>query len=115
MYRGLSCLLAGALALACGSAQAEVKIGFANPLSGDYALTGGRNRIAVEIKSFITGSPVRELELSRGPICALPNAHCAKRTRSATLPAARWPRLGMPNSLAGTAVSLCTAFSRVSA
>ena len=49
MYRGLSCLLAGALALACGSAQAEVKIGFANPLSGDYALSGGRNRIAVEL------------------------------------------------------------------
>jgi len=49
MYRGLSCLLAGALALGCGSAQAEVKIGFANPLSGDYALTGGRNRIAVEM------------------------------------------------------------------
>ena len=49
MYRGLSCLLAGALALACGSAQAEVKIGFASPLSGDYALTGGRNRIAVEL------------------------------------------------------------------
>jgi branched-chain amino acid transport system substrate-binding protein len=48
MYRGLSCLLA-ALALASGSAQAEVKIGFANPLSGDYALSGGRNRVAVEL------------------------------------------------------------------
>ena len=49
MYRGLSCLLAGALALACGSAQAEVKIGFASPLSGEYAFTGGRNGIAVEL------------------------------------------------------------------
>ena len=49
MCRGLSCLLAGALALACSSAQAEVKIGFANPLSGAYALSGGRNRMAVEL------------------------------------------------------------------
>ena len=47
--RGLSCLLAGALALAGGGAQAEVKIGFANPLSGAYALSGARNRIAVEM------------------------------------------------------------------
>jgi branched-chain amino acid transport system substrate-binding protein len=49
MCRGLSCLLAGALALATGSAQAEVKIGFANPLSGAYAQSGARNRIAVEL------------------------------------------------------------------
>jgi branched-chain amino acid transport system substrate-binding protein len=49
MCRGLSCLFAGALTLACGSAQAEVKIGFANPLSGAYAQSGERNRIAVEM------------------------------------------------------------------
>ena len=47
--RGLSCLLAGALALVGGGAQAEVKIGFASPLSGDYAVSGGRNRTAVEV------------------------------------------------------------------
>jgi branched-chain amino acid transport system substrate-binding protein len=47
--RSLSCLLAGVLALAGGSAQAEVAIGFANPLSGPYALSGARNRIAVEM------------------------------------------------------------------
>jgi branched-chain amino acid transport system substrate-binding protein len=46
--RGLSCLLGGLVALAFGSAQAEVKIGFANPLSGAYAQSGERNRIAVE-------------------------------------------------------------------
>ncbi|MDH3660912.1 MAG: branched-chain amino acid ABC transporter substrate-binding protein [Alphaproteobacteria bacterium] len=32
-----------------GPVRAEIVIGFANPLSGPYALTGTRNRIAVEI------------------------------------------------------------------
>lgn len=47
--RGLICLLAGVIALASGSARAEVTIGFANPLSGPYALSGTRNLIAVEM------------------------------------------------------------------
>jgi branched-chain amino acid transport system substrate-binding protein len=50
MRRHLLCLLTGALALAAaGDAGAEIEIGFANPLSGPYALTGARNRIAVEM------------------------------------------------------------------
>lgn len=49
LCRGLVCLLAGALALASGSARAEVKIGFANPLSGPYALSGTRNLVAVQM------------------------------------------------------------------
>jgi branched-chain amino acid transport system substrate-binding protein len=50
MDRRLFCLLTSALALAAaGDAGAEIDIGFANPLSGPYALTGTRNRIAVEM------------------------------------------------------------------
>jgi branched-chain amino acid transport system substrate-binding protein len=50
MRRHLLCLLTSALALAAaGDAGAEIEIGFANPLSGPYGLTGARNRIAVEM------------------------------------------------------------------
>ena len=50
MRRHIFCLLTSALALvAAGDAGAEIEIGFANPLSGPYALTGARNRIAVEM------------------------------------------------------------------
>jgi len=50
MCRPFVCLMIGALALgAAGHAEAEIDIGFANPLSGPYALTGARNRIAVEM------------------------------------------------------------------
>ena len=50
MHRRIFCLLTSALALvAAGDAGAEIEIGFANPLSGPYALTGARNRIAVEM------------------------------------------------------------------
>jgi branched-chain amino acid transport system substrate-binding protein len=50
MHRRIFCLLTSALALvAAGDAGAEIEIGFANPLSGPYALTGARNRIAVEL------------------------------------------------------------------
>jgi branched-chain amino acid transport system substrate-binding protein len=48
MRRHFICLLIGALAFgAAGDAAAEIKIGFAAPLSGPYALTGARHRIAV--------------------------------------------------------------------
>ncbi len=44
------CLLVGALALALsGSAAAEIRIGFASPLTGPYAATGARDRLAVEL------------------------------------------------------------------
>ncbi len=44
------CLLVGALALALsGSAAAEIRIGFASPLSGPYAASGARSRVAVEL------------------------------------------------------------------
>ena len=50
MRRHFIYLLIGALALgAAGDAKAKIEIGFANPLSGPYALTGARNRIAVEM------------------------------------------------------------------
>jgi branched-chain amino acid transport system substrate-binding protein len=50
MRRRLLRLLIAALALgASGNAAAEIEIGFANPLTGPYALTGARNRIAVEM------------------------------------------------------------------
>jgi branched-chain amino acid transport system substrate-binding protein len=50
MRRHLSLLLGLGLALASpGHASAEVRIGFANPLSGPYALSGARDRIATEM------------------------------------------------------------------
>jgi branched-chain amino acid transport system substrate-binding protein len=50
MDRRVVRLLIVALALgAPGKAAAEIEIGFANPLTGPYALTGARNRIAVEM------------------------------------------------------------------
>jgi branched-chain amino acid transport system substrate-binding protein len=50
MRRRLLRLLIAALLLgASGKAAAEIEIGFANPLTGSYALTGARNRIAVEM------------------------------------------------------------------
>ena len=43
-------LLVGALALLqSGSALAEIRIGFAGPLSGPYATSGARSRVAVEL------------------------------------------------------------------
>ena len=50
MRRRFLRLLIAALVLgASGKAAAEIEIGFANPLTGPYALTGARNRIAVEM------------------------------------------------------------------
>ena len=61
------CLLLGALALTLpGSAAAEIRLGFASPLSGPYALTGGARRAAVELavadlnrNGGVLGQPVR--------------------------------------------------------
>ena len=49
MHRRLLLLLALIVAMT-GSArtEAEIQIGFANPLSGPYALSGHRNQVAVE-------------------------------------------------------------------
>jgi branched-chain amino acid transport system substrate-binding protein len=50
MIRRFSLLLGAALALAISGADAaETAIGFANPLTGRYAATGGRNWAAVEL------------------------------------------------------------------
>ncbi|HSA80319.1 MAG TPA: branched-chain amino acid ABC transporter substrate-binding protein [Geminicoccaceae bacterium] len=50
MRRRLLRLLIAALLLgASGTAEAEIEIGFATPLTGPYALTGARHRIAVEM------------------------------------------------------------------
>lgn len=49
MYRCLLFLLALLIAMTgSGRTEAEVRVGFANPLSGPYALSGHRNRVAVE-------------------------------------------------------------------
>ncbi len=48
MLRCLFWLSVAAIAAASGAAEAEIRIGFANPLSGPYATSGERNRIAVE-------------------------------------------------------------------
>lgn len=48
MCRRILCLLILAI-VGTGSAGAEVLLGFAGPLSGPYALTGARHRIAAEI------------------------------------------------------------------
>jgi len=61
------CLLLGALALTLpGSAAAEIRLGFASPLSGPYAQTGGDSRAAVELavadlnrNGGVLGQPVR--------------------------------------------------------
>ena len=61
------CLLLGALALTLpGSAAAEIRLGFASPLSGPYALTGGDRRAVVELavadlnrNGGVLGQPVR--------------------------------------------------------
>jgi branched-chain amino acid transport system substrate-binding protein len=63
----LSLLLFGmALAVAPPQAAAEIPIGFANPLSGAFARSGERNRIAVEMavadlnaRGGVLGEPVR--------------------------------------------------------
>jgi branched-chain amino acid transport system substrate-binding protein len=50
MGRRPLCLLVGAFALALsGSATAEIRLGFASPLTGPYAASGARSRIAVEL------------------------------------------------------------------
>ncbi len=50
MGRRPLCLLVGALALGLsGSAAAEIALGFASPLTGPYAASGARSRIAVEL------------------------------------------------------------------
>jgi branched-chain amino acid transport system substrate-binding protein len=49
MFRHLFWLSVAAIAATSGAAAAEIRIGFANPLSGPYAASGGRNRIAVEL------------------------------------------------------------------
>lgn len=49
MCRCMSLLLAGMIAIAGPEpAEADTRIGFANPLTGPYALSGHRNRVAVE-------------------------------------------------------------------
>jgi branched-chain amino acid transport system substrate-binding protein len=48
MFRRLFWLSMAAIAAASGPAEAEIRIGFASPLSGPYAISGERNRIAVE-------------------------------------------------------------------
>jgi branched-chain amino acid transport system substrate-binding protein len=49
MYRCLLFLLVLIIAMTgSGRTEAEIPIGFANPLSGPYALSGHRNRVAVE-------------------------------------------------------------------
>jgi branched-chain amino acid transport system substrate-binding protein len=61
------CLLVGALALALpGSAAAEIRLGFASPLTGPYAMSGARSRAAVELavadlnrNGGVLGQPVR--------------------------------------------------------
>jgi branched-chain amino acid transport system substrate-binding protein len=50
MHRCLVFLFAVAVTMAApGTSAAEISIGFANPLTGPYAVSGGRNRIAVEL------------------------------------------------------------------
>jgi branched-chain amino acid transport system substrate-binding protein len=50
MGRRPLCLLVGALALTLsGSAAAEIRLGFAGPLTGPYAASGAGSRIAVEL------------------------------------------------------------------
>ena len=49
MYRCLLFLLAVIVAMTgSGRTEAEIRLGFANPLTGPYALSGHRNRVAVE-------------------------------------------------------------------
>jgi branched-chain amino acid transport system substrate-binding protein len=49
MYRCLLFLLALIIAMTgSGRTEADIRIGFANPLSGPYALSGHRNQVAIE-------------------------------------------------------------------
>ena len=88
------CLLLGALALTLpGSAAAEIRLGFASPLSGPYALTGGARRAAVELavadlnrNGGVLGQPVRLVIADDG--CGLQQAiEAARKLVSAGAPA----------------------------
>jgi branched-chain amino acid transport system substrate-binding protein len=74
------CLLLGALALALpSSAAAEIRLGFAGPLTGPYAMSGARSRVAVELavadlnrNGGVLGQPVRLVVADDG--CGLQQA-----------------------------------------
>ena len=88
------CLLLGALALTLpGSAAAEIRLGFAGPLSGPYSLTGGHSRAAVEVavadlnrNGGVLGQPVRVVIADDA--CGLQQAiEAARKLVSAGVPA----------------------------
>jgi len=65
-FCALAVILASVLS---GPVAADIAIGFANPLSGPYAMTGGRNRAAVALavedlnaRGGVLGQPVRLVE-----------------------------------------------------
>jgi branched-chain amino acid transport system substrate-binding protein len=92
--RRFFCLLAGGLALILpGSAAAEIRLGFAGPLSGPYAPSGVHSRAAVELavadlnrNGGVLGEPVRLVVADDG--CGLQQAvEAARQLVSAGVPA----------------------------
>ncbi len=88
------CLLFGVLALALpGRAAAEIRLGFASPLSGPYAQSGAHDRAAVELavadlnrNGGVLGQPVRLVVADDA--CGLQQAiEAARRLVSAGVPA----------------------------
>lgn len=85
MRQRLLCTLAVIVAsVLSGPVAADVAIGFANPLSGPQATTGGRNRAAVEQavedvneRGGVLGEPIRLVEAD--DVCGLEEAVAAAR------------------------------------
>lgn len=79
-------LIATGLALACApAAEAEIRIGFANPLSGPYSATGHRNQVAAEtavhdlnMAGGVLGEPVELIVADDA--CGIREAQAAAKT-----------------------------------
>ena len=84
MRRRLLCALVVVASVLSGPVAADVAIGFANPLSGPYAASGGRNRAAIaqavddlNARGGVLGQPVRLVEADDA--CGLERAVAAAR------------------------------------
>jgi branched-chain amino acid transport system substrate-binding protein len=83
-HRHLCALAVMIASVLAGPAEADITIGFANPLSGAYAASGGRNRAAVvqavadlNVRGGVLGQPLRLLQADDA--CGIEQAVAAAR------------------------------------